>query len=634
MSVPNDRRPRHSALAGAIRLLLLGPACLTVVYASPPDPSAAIERTRKDPMTLSGMSRIWTRATPQLPARAGAGAPAMSRMDALGALTGGSPAGLDWCATPLMLALHQRAGELNQPTRLLLDRVTRRRTSSPERTLTSPDGEFLLHYWTGAESVDWVDPTDLDLDGAPDGVERIASELTDVLADVTHTLDWPPAPLPAATGAANHPVDVYLAGLGGPSGPPGATNGFTLPAPFGGDAEASDAVIFLDTGLADPGAVSRPEVAHQVAHMVQMRESSREAPWWHESSALWLEARLAHDEAALAAREAGAPSDRSEGIATDTLAPGLEGFLWPHYLIQSTGGDPALLRRLWEEMAAIPGDNTLDAMDRVLSWRLSTSLAEEVRVFDVWNLFLGQADDGHHYRFGSLLPTPQGDGSYEFFPVRGASLSGPIAPLGAAVVRLLGDGSSGGLRVRFAGGSEGAWDVALLVYGVSDPDDVRFVPLEVDGSGRAEIALPWSRLAAIDVLVQNLTTRAGAKPEDWSFAIDYDPVVPFDLLGFGASDSGRGAVLSWSTDSEERLAGWNVYRSTAPLGPFSRINRYLVPGAGTTTSPMSYLFVDGSAEPGGKYYYYLEGVTFEGFSESSHPAGVRMGAPLPSRSSR
>jgi len=559
-------------------------------------------------------------------------------VDALGTLAGGAPAGLDQCATPLMIALYQRSGALNQPTRLLLDRVVRLRSEGPSGSVASPGGEFVVHYWTDPYSPDRVDATDTDLDGVPDGVERVAAELTDVLADFTHTLDWAPNPPPAAPGTkpgARSAVDVYLTGLGGATGSTGATEGFTVPSPLQtGPAEASDAMIFLDARLAGPEAVSRPVVAHQVAHMVLLRESAREAPWWHESSALWLEGRLAHDTAALAGRFAVVPAHPAAGIAADALSPGLEGFLWAHYLLQSTGDDPALLRRMWEEMAAVPGDNTLDAMDRVLARRLSTSLAEEIRVFNVWNLFLGQADDGRHYRFGSLLPTPQGDGTYELFPVRGASLSGPVSPLGSAMVRLLGDGSPGGLRVRFAGGADGAWDVALLVYGAADPTDVRFVPLDPDGAGRAEIALPWRNLAAIELVVQNLATHPTAPPADWSFAIDYDPVVPFDLLSFGASDSGRGVVLSWSTDSEERLAGWNVLRGTAPLGPFSRINRYLVPGAGTSSTPMSYMFVDASTEPGRKYYYYLEGVTFEGFSESSHPAGVRLGGAAPSHPSR
>jgi hypothetical protein len=42
---------------------------------------------------------------------------------------------------------------------------------------------------------------------------------------------------------------------------------------------------------------------------------------------------------------------------------------------------------------------------------------------------------------------------------------------------------------------------------------------------------------------------------------------------------------------------------------------------------MSYVFLDTDVAPGRKYYYFVEGITLEGFTEISHPAGIR----LPSR---
>src|SRR5262249_53140137 len=150
--------------------------------------------------------------------------------------------------------------------------------------------------------------------------------------------------------------------------------------------------------------------------------SARESSWWHEASATWLENRLQRDAAAVAAdfgsSEPAPPAHR--GLSDDTIGMSLEAFLWPHYLVQSSGAGVTLLRHLWEEMAAVPGNNTFDAMDHVLR-RTSSSLSEEIRVFNIWNLFLGKADDGSHYPFSSLLPTPQGDATYDVFPARGAS---------------------------------------------------------------------------------------------------------------------------------------------------------------------------------------------------------------------
>ncbi len=585
---------------------------------------------RADALLLHDLARNWTRPVVSLPLHSGSQAPAASRADALSVLAGGRQ-WTDRCASPLMIALSQNGSRLNQPTRLLLDRAAGARPEAASKWLLTQDGVFLIHYSTDPRSPDRVDPRDDDLDGSPDGVERLSRELTDVFADFVHVLKWLPAPAPSLsrTVQPEHPVDVFLAGLRGGSGEP---DGFTLPVlsvspPTGGDPdsqpEGADSAIYLDASLASQGAASRHVVAHQIAHVIQNRESVRESAWWHEASASWLEDRLVHTAPDIARSLRASSLRRTRGLDDGTLTMSVEGFLWPHYLAR-TGGDSETIRRLWQEMAAVPGNNTFDAIDRVLRRELDSSLADEIRVFNIWNLFLGRADDGQHYPFGSHLPTPQGDGTYESFPARGSSLTGPVSPLGSAMIRVLGDGTRGGLRIRFSGDDAGAWDVLLIVYAAGPLGTVRSVPLEMDGSGHGYIALPWKDLAAIDILIQNLAAP-GTQPANYSFAIDYDPAIPFDLLGFTTAESADGALLTWLTESEERLAGWNIYRSAAPLGPFTRINQYLLPGAGDAGRPMSYIFLDSSALPRHKYYYYLEGTTLDGFTDASHASGVRLG---------
>jgi len=625
-------------------LLGLGCACLSLAVSRP---ALATPTASNRPASIRELSRAWTRSIPPLPARGAAGTGSSTgRADALAALMGG---GNDdgRCATALLVAMYQNGSRLNPPTRRWLEQLTRPPSSAAGSTghlqgatLQSSGGEFLIHYSTDPLSLDRVEATDGDLNGVPDGVDRLAVELTDELADFVHVLGWAPAPAPGATRGSGGAIDVYLSGgLGSDAGlmgfvmPRGAGWAPGTPAATGGapgegePAEGADAAIYLDSRLAAAKASSRDAVAHMVAHVILMRESVRESPWWHEATATWLENRLRHD-APVVASSFGTPAGaaRARGLSDDALQLSAEAFLWPHYLTQSAGADTPLLRRLWEEMAAVPGNNTLEAMDRVLRRTAGSSLAEEIRVFNIWNIFLGQADDGHHYPFASLMPTPQGDATYETFPTRGTSLSGPVPPLGSALVRMLGDGSQGGLRVRFFGAEPGEWDVSLLVYSAGRSGEVRHVAMEIDGSGRGFVPVPWKGLAAIDLMIQNLAAPAMA-PADYYFTIDYDPAVPYDLMALNAEDAGGRAMLTWSTESEERLAGWNVWRGPGPLGPFSRINRYLVPGAGQPDTPMSYFFVDSSVEPGRKYYYYLEGVTLEGFTETSHPTGVRLARP-------
>ncbi len=595
----------------------------------------ALAAPRDHVASLSELVRGWTRPLPALPLRAAA--PAASRLDAVEGLAPGIAAS-SRCLSPLFLALYQHDARLNQSTRGLLERAVARRAPGAA-SLTSPDGEFLLHYWIDPMSPDSVDPHDGDLSGTPDGVERLAAALSDVRADFVHVLKWASAPATPVAGPGrlgSTPIDVFLVGLRGQSEGP---SGFTLPLHPGRagidepSEEASRVAILLDAGLALPdGVMDRAALVHQAAHALLLAESARESVWWHEATAAWIEDRFASTAAAAAARFGKTPATRrSAGLGEDGLGLDLESFLWPHYLTLATTGGTDLIRRLWREMAAVEGNNTLEAMDRVLRRLHDSSLADEVRAFRVWNLFLGWADDGGRYPFARLLPTPEGDGTYEVFPARGAALSGPIAPLGWAHLRLLGDGSAGGLRIRFTGNPEGVWDIALVVHSADDPAEVHLVPVEIEEAGIATISVPWRTLAAVQVLIQNLAAP-GAPLADYSFAIDHDPTLPFDLLGFSADASARGAVLSWSTEEEDRLAGWNVYRAHAPLGPFSRVNQFLLPAAGATGRPMSYVFLDSSAVAGRKNYFYLEGVTLEGFSEISHTAAVRLGArpaPLP-----
>lgn len=579
---------------------------------------AEFARAAQDPPSLQELRKSWSQAAQQTGLSPSLRRSGVTRTDALDTLAGGLPEGVR-CASPLLVALHQDSADLSPASRALMDRATIIRSIVPGATTISPDGRFRVHYWS-RPSPDAVDAADLDIDGVPDGVERIASELTDVLADFVHLLEWP-----AAEAGDGDMVDVFLVNL---SGSIAALDGFALPKGVVLDPDARPegvgSVIFLDTGLADRETTSRPAITHQVAHMILNRESVLESPWWHESSAAWLEDRLEATGPEQAARF-GLDTfvDRPRGLSDDDLGYGLESFLWPHYLMDSTGSDVDLLRGIWQEMAAVPGNNTFEAIDRHLGRSLESSLAEEVRVFHIWNLFLGQADDGGHYRLGNALPTPQGDATFEAFPARGTSLSGPIFPLGSTMLRILGDGSRGGLRITVIGDDIADWDVSLVIYSAERPSDIRFLPLEFDDSGQAYVSFPWKSMAAVDILVQNLSSpdRPAA---DYAFVVDHDPAVPFDLMNFTVSQTRQGAVLTWTTESEDRVAGWNIHRGPGPIGPFTRINTLLVPGAGIPGQEMQYVFIDETARPGHKYYYRIQGVTFEGFTETTHPAGVRL----------
>ena len=83
-------------------------------------------------------------------------------------------------------------------------------------------------------------------------------------------------------------------------------------------------------------------------------------------------------------------------------------------------------------------------------------------------------------------------------------------------------------------------------------------------------------------------------------------------------------VLQWETQSEYNNAGWNVRRSEEE--DFSNsmiINSEPIPGAGTTSQPTNYTFLDESeVEEGNTYYYWLESNDSSGNDENYGPISI------------
>ncbi len=77
--------------------------------------------------------------------------------------------------------------------------------------------------------------------------------------------------------------------------------------------------------------------------------------------------------------------------------------------------------------------------------------------------------------------------------------------------------------------------------------------------------------------------------------------------------------LRWSTATESENFGYDVYRAESEDGPFERINKDPILGAGTTDEPTSYEFVDDDIDPYITYWYYLESISMTGAKERFTP---------------
>ena len=93
--------------------------------------------------------------------------------------------------------------------------------------------------------------------------------------------------------------------------------------------------------------------------------------------------------------------------------------------------------------------------------------------------------------------------------------------------------------------------------------------------------------------------------------------------------SAQGATITWETASEVNTAGFNLYRSTSPDGPWEKVNDQLLPPSEDPVSGGSYSFTDKSAEPGQTYYYQLEEVELSGNATRFDPIKLETGAGLP-----
>jgi hypothetical protein len=71
-------------------------------------------------------------------------------------------------------------------------------------------------------------------------------------------------------------------------------------------------------------------------------------------------------------------------------------------------------------------------------------------------------------------------------------------------------------------------------------------------------------------------------------------------------------------------AGFNLYRSTSPEGPFDvKVNEQLIPASPDPVTGGKYSFVDRTARPGVMYYYRLQEVEKTGTVNQYGPIAVR-----------
>ena len=101
----------------------------------------------------------------------------------------------------------------------------------------------------------------------------------------------------------------------------------------------------------------------------------------------------------------------------------------------------------------------------------------------------------------------------------------------------------------------------------------------------------------------------------------FDASLPVELSLFSAKAYTTKVVLTWQTESEIDNQGFYVLKSDAEEGEFNIISN-LIDGAGTSTIPQNYEYMDDNVIPGQTHWYKLKQVDFSGQFEFYGPLEV------------
>ena len=158
-------------------------------------------------------------------------------------------------------------------------------------------------------------------------------------------------------------------------------------------------------------------------------------------------------------------------------------------------------------------------------------------------------------------------------------------------------------------------DNGALVQGASDNITLRF-----NSTGLAE----GTYNANIEIISNDPDEVTVILPVE---LIVEDNPLPVTLSNFFVEFEDNISSIFWTTQSELNNMGWNVYRSPSQnFGQAVQLNSELIPGAGTTTEPTEYIFVDSLTAliPGASYWYFLESVEISGDNSLHDPVSLEI----------
>jgi lysophospholipase L1-like esterase len=97
-----------------------------------------------------------------------------------------------------------------------------------------------------------------------------------------------------------------------------------------------------------------------------------------------------------------------------------------------------------------------------------------------------------------------------------------------------------------------------------------------------------------------------------------------ELISFTAQAGVDNVTLAWETGTEMDNAGFNIWRSEAAQGPYTKLNDALIPAEGDPVFGASYVYIDSDGVKRVTYYYKLEDVDIHGVTTLHGPVSAKV----------
>jgi hypothetical protein len=160
-----------------------------------------------------------------------------------------------------------------------------------------------------------------------------------------------------------------------------------------------------------------------------------------------------------------------------------------------------------------------------------------------------------------------------------------------------------------------SFDLTNFVDGIENFETLHFLTREDEQSEWQDVTDLGATLIYNDLGENWITIQGLDSFSDFVPAGGSDNPLPVQLSSFTAiQTSANFAQINWTTQSENNLLGFNIYRNTRnTISEATKLNNTIIE-AFNSSSEQNYLYTDDLVELGETYYYWLKSVSMDGSS--------------------